>query len=78
MFFYLQGGGQRQGMRRKNVKEFEGPNTKYATFGALGDPTGIGTPGVPVNGVTNGPGVNNRFQGPATPFIAYGGVRFKF
>jgi iron complex outermembrane receptor protein len=53
-------------------------NTKYATWGILSDPTGIGTPGVPVNGYTNGPGVDNRFLSPAAPFEAFGGVRISF
>jgi hypothetical protein len=47
-------------------------NAKYATYGILSDPTGIGAPGIPPNGVTNGPGVDNRFQSPAAPFSAYG------
>jgi len=53
-------------------------NRRYATWGILSDPTGIGCPGVPVNGVTNGPGVNNRFLSPAAPFEAFGGVRITF
>jgi iron complex outermembrane receptor protein len=53
-------------------------NTKYATWGILGDPTGVGAPGVPPNGVTNGPGVDNRFLSPAPPFEAFGGVRITF
>jgi iron complex outermembrane recepter protein len=53
-------------------------NRKYATWGILSDPTGIGTPGVPVNGVTNGPGVDNRFLSPAAPFEAFVGVRLTF
>jgi len=53
-------------------------NAKYATYGILSDPTGIGIPGVPPNGVTNGPGVDNRFQSPAAPFAAYGGIRIRF
>ena len=53
-------------------------NARYATFGVLGDPTGIGAPGIPPNGVTNGPGVDNRFQSPGQPFAAYGGLRFRF
>jgi iron complex outermembrane recepter protein len=53
-------------------------NKQYATWGILSDPTGIGTPGVPPNGVTNGPGVNNRFLSPAAPFEAFGGVRITF
>jgi iron complex outermembrane receptor protein len=53
-------------------------NTKYATWGILSDPTGIGAPGIPPNGVTNGPGVDNRFLSPAAPFEAFGGVRITF
>jgi iron complex outermembrane receptor protein len=53
-------------------------NKKYSTWGILSDPTGIGTPGVPVNGVTNGPGVDNRFLSPAAPLEAFGGVRILF
>jgi iron complex outermembrane recepter protein len=53
-------------------------NAKYATYGIYSDPTGIGAPGVPVNGVTNGPGVDNRFLSPAYPFAIYGGVRITF
>ena len=53
-------------------------NAKYATFGVLGDPTGIGAPGVPADSVTNGPGVHNRFQSPAAPIAAYGGLRVRF
>ena len=51
---------------------------RYATFGTLSDPTGVGAPGVPPNGVTNGPGVNNRFLTPGAPFEAFGGVRIYF
>jgi iron complex outermembrane recepter protein len=50
-------------------------NRKYATWGILSDPTGIGAPGIPVDAVTNGPGVNNRFLSPAAPFEAFVGVR---
>jgi iron complex outermembrane receptor protein len=50
-------------------------NTKYATYGIYSDPTGIGAPGVPADGVSNGPGVDNRFQSPAAPIAVYGGVR---
>jgi iron complex outermembrane recepter protein len=53
-------------------------NARYATFGLLGDPTGVGAPGVPANGVPNGPGVDNRFQSPAAPLAVYGGVRLRF
>jgi iron complex outermembrane receptor protein len=50
----------------------------YATFGVLGDPTGIGAPGIPVNAVTNGPGVDNRFESPGAPLSAFGGVLVRF
>ena len=53
-------------------------NRKYATWGILSDPTGIGGPGIPPNGVTNGPGVDNRFLSPAAPLEAFGGVRITF
>ena len=53
-------------------------NAKYSTYGIYSDPTGIGAPGIPPDGVTNGPGVNNRFLSPAYPFAAYGGVRLTF
>ncbi len=53
-------------------------NAKYDTYGVYSDPTGIGAPGIPVNGVTNGPGVDNRFLSPAYPFAIYGGVRITF
>ena len=49
-------------------------NRKYATWGTLSDPTGVGAPGIP----TNGPGVDNRFLSPAAPFEAFGGVRITF
>jgi iron complex outermembrane recepter protein len=51
---------------------------KYATWGILSDPTGIGAPGIPAGAVTNGPGVDNRFQSPAAPFEAFVGVRLTF
>jgi len=50
-------------------------NHKYATWGILSDPTGIGAPGIPPDGVTNGPGVDNRFLSPAAPFEVFAGVR---
>jgi iron complex outermembrane recepter protein len=53
-------------------------NTRYATFGAFGDPTGIGAPGIPAGAVANGPGVDNRFLGPAPPIAVFGGVRVRF
>jgi iron complex outermembrane receptor protein len=53
-------------------------DTRYATFGQYGDPTGIGAPGIPANAVTNGPGVDNRFLSPAAPIAFSGGVRLRF
>jgi iron complex outermembrane recepter protein len=48
---------------------------KYATWGILSDPTGVGAPGIPPDGVTNGPGVDNRFLSPAAPFEVFAGAR---
>ncbi len=53
-------------------------NAKYATYGIYSDPTGVGAPGVPADGVSNGPGVDNRFYSPAAPTAVYGGVRVTF
>jgi len=53
-------------------------NARYATYGIYSDSTGIGTPGIPADGVTNGPGVDNRFLSPAAPIALYGGVRITF
>ena len=53
-------------------------DAKYATFGLLGDPTGVGAPGIPPDAQTNDPGVDNRFQSPAAPISAYGGVKVRF
>ncbi len=48
-------------------------DARYATLGLLGDPTGVGAPGVPVSG-----GVNPRFQSPAAPISLSGGLRWDF
>jgi iron complex outermembrane receptor protein len=48
---------------------------KYSTWGILSDPTGIGAPGIPPNGLTNGPGVDNRFLSPAAPLEIFAGLR---
>jgi len=53
-------------------------DSQYATWGILSDPTGVGAPGIPVNALTNGPGVNNRFISPAAPLEVFGGVRVRF
>ena len=47
-------------------------DTHYNTFGQFGDPTGIGVPGIPANGV------DYRFVSPAAPISAFGGIRIKF
>ena len=49
-------------------------NAHYSTFGVLGDPTGVGAPGIP----SNGSSVDARFQSPAAPIAAYGGVKVRF
>jgi iron complex outermembrane receptor protein len=53
-------------------------NRRYSTWGTLGDPTGVGAPGVPPGAVMNGPGVDNRFLSPAPPREAFGGLRIMF
>jgi len=50
-------------------------NGKYATWGILSDPTGIGTPGIAPGAITNGPGVDNRFLSPAAPLESFVGLR---
>jgi iron complex outermembrane recepter protein len=49
-------------------------DSKYATYGILSDPTGVGAPGIPPGALTNGPGVDNRFESPAAPFAVYAGL----
>jgi iron complex outermembrane recepter protein len=53
-------------------------NRKYATWGVLSDPTGVGAPGVPAGADTNDPGVDNRFQSPGAPLEIFGGLRVRF
>jgi iron complex outermembrane recepter protein len=53
-------------------------NRHYSTFGELGDPTGVGAPGIPPDADTNDPRVDNRFVSPAQPFSVYAGVRFRY
>jgi iron complex outermembrane receptor protein len=50
----------------------------YSTFGILGDPTGVGAPGVPADGVLGDPDVDPRFQSPAMPRAYFGGVKISF
>ncbi len=51
---------------------------RYATWGVLSDPTGVGAPGIPADAETNGPEVDNRFLSPAAPFEIFGGLRIQF
>jgi iron complex outermembrane receptor protein len=51
---------------------------RYSTVGLYGDPTGVNAPGVPAGAVSNGPGVDNRFQSPAMPRAYFGGVKVRF
>jgi iron complex outermembrane receptor protein len=50
----------------------------YSTFGILGDPTGVGAPGVPANGELGDPHVDPQFQSPAMPRAYFGGVKISF
>ena len=47
-------------------------DARYATFGVLGDPTGVGAPGVPAVGA------DPRFQSPAAPRAVTVGVKASF
>jgi hypothetical protein len=49
-------------------------DARYATFGVLGDPTGVGAPGIPVDSAH----VDPRFQSPGAPISAFGGVKVSF
>ena len=51
---------------------------QYTTFGILGDPTGVGAPGVPANDQFGDPDVDPRFQSPAAPRAYFGGVKVSF
>ncbi len=53
-------------------------NARYATYGILGNPTGVGAPGIPPAATGLSPGVDTRFQSPAAPFAVFGGVRLTF
>ncbi len=50
-------------------------DARYATFGVLGDPTGVGAPGVPRPG--SAMPVDYRFESPAMPFSLFAGLRFR-
>ena len=51
---------------------------RYSTYGIFGDPTGVGAPGVPPDGVFGDPDVDPRFQSPAMPRAYFGGVKISF
>jgi iron complex outermembrane recepter protein len=53
-------------------------DSHYSTFGAFGDPTGVGAPGIPADATTNDPRVDNRFVMPAAPLSIFGGIRIRF
>jgi iron complex outermembrane receptor protein len=50
----------------------------YSTYGILGDPTGVGAPGVPAGGALGDPDVDPRFQSPAMPRAYFVGVKVSF
>jgi iron complex outermembrane receptor protein len=50
----------------------------YSTFGILGDPTGVGAPGVPADGELGDSDVDPRFLSPAMPRAYFGGVKISF
>jgi iron complex outermembrane receptor protein len=51
---------------------------RYSTYGVLGDPTGVGAPGVPADSELGDPDVDPRFQSPAMPCAFFGGVKISF
>jgi iron complex outermembrane recepter protein len=51
---------------------------RYSTYGILGDPTGVGAPGVPAAGEFGDPEADPRFQSPAMPRASFGGVKISF
>jgi iron complex outermembrane recepter protein len=51
---------------------------RYSTYGILGDPTGVGAPGVPAGGELGDPDADPRFQSPAMPRAYFGGVKISF
>jgi outer membrane receptor protein involved in Fe transport len=53
-------------------------NRRYANFGLLGDPTGIGAPGIPAGAAIGDAGVDPRFVSPSAPFSAVAGLRIRF
>jgi iron complex outermembrane recepter protein len=53
-------------------------NAHYNTFGAFGDPTGVGAPGIAADAASNDPRIDNRFVMPAPPLSIFGGIRIRF
>jgi len=53
-------------------------NRRYATFGVLGDPTGIGVPGIPSGASVDDPRVDPRFIGPAAPLSVRLGIQIRY
>ena len=51
---------------------------RYSTYGILGNPTGVGAPGVPAEGKSGDPDVDPRFQSPAMPRAYFGGLKISF
>jgi len=51
---------------------------RYSTYGILGNPTGVGAPGVPAEGKFGDPDVDPRFQSPAMPRAYFGGLKLSF
>jgi iron complex outermembrane recepter protein len=51
---------------------------RYSTLGLLGDPTGVGAPGIPADADSNDPRVDNRFQSPGMPRAYFGGIKISF
>ena len=51
---------------------------RYSTYGILGNPTGVGAPGVPAEGKFGDPDVDPRFQSPAMPRAYFGGLKISF
>ena len=52
-------------------------DARYTTFGVLGDPTGVGAPGVPGSLGVATQAINYRFESPAAPLHALFGVRIQ-
>ena len=50
----------------------------YSTYGILGDPTGVGAPGVPADAAFGDPAVDPRFQSPAMPRAYFAGIKVSF